>query len=373
MSKNIIFFLAFLFAGFVFLAHYWIVGSGVWGDGRYYYSYVRSLVIDGNLDFRNELAFFSEPIRLTKTGIASNKYAVGPALFWLPFFGIAHLLIRGDGYSHLYQILVGLGGVVYGVVGLYLCFRVCQNWFGRKIALIAVFGIWLASNLFFYTAVDPINSHSVSFFVAALLIFLWQKFWSEKDIAHLVVLGILTGVLGAIRTQDLIFVLPILVWVKNPFILGGLFLGFLPQLIVWQFLYGEIRSPYLFSGEKFNWLNPQVFPVLFSQNNGLFVYSPILIFSLFGFYFFYKKNPFLSISAIILFLFQTYVVSSWHIWWGGAAYGGRMFISLMPFFIIGLASFINQLREKQKIVYGLIFLLIILNFGSMIKFLLVNP
>jgi hypothetical protein len=375
--------LAFLFAGFIFLAHYKIVGSGVWGDGRYYYSFVRSLVIDRDLSFENELKYFGEPTILTKTGMVANKYSLGPALLWLPFFVIAHIIVKGDGYSYFYQIFTGLGSVFYGVLGLYLSLLLAKEYFSEKIALLATLGIWLGSNLFFYTAVDPINSHAVSFLIASVIIFAWQKFNQEKKVYQLAILGFLIGFLAMIRTQDIIFAAPLLILslkdlkknarmilIRTLVFLLFILIGFLPQLIVWKTLYGEFKSPYLIFGGKFNWLTPQFLTVLFSSNNGLFYYSPILLFSLGGFFNLFKKSCSLATSGIFLFLLQTYIVSSWHIWWGGASYGGRMFTSLMPFFIIALGAFINWLGKKQIIFYPILIVLMILNFRMIIKFLL---
>jgi len=388
---SLIFILAFLFASFIFLAHYKIVGNGVWGDGRYYYSYVRSLVIDGDFNFVNELQHFSILAKETKTGMRTN---MGPAIFWLPFFLLAHLIARGDGYSHIYQIFTGLGAVFYGTLGLYYSFLLTKEYFSEKIALVAILGIWLGSNLFFYTAVDPINSHPVSFLIASFLIYYWYKFLKNKQslllrnkkLGLLVMLGFLVGFLGVVRNQDMIIALLIvisLVWVSKESIkelfsrisifLISLMFGFLPQLIVWKIVYGEVKSPYFIFGGQFNWFNPQILSVLFSSNNGLFYYSPILIFSLAGFYYFFKKSNLMAMGGILSFLVYLYVIASWYLWWGGAAYGGRAFISLMPFFILGLAAFINRLRAKPQVVYPLLLLLVVLNFYSIIHFLLINP
>jgi len=374
MGRGYIFFLAFLLAVVIFLAHWWVVGSVVWGDGRFYYAYVRSLVIDGDLNFANEMRYFGEPVILTKTGMVANKYAVGPAIFWLPGFLIAHLFARGDGYSHLYQVAVGLSSVFWGILGLWFCWRTACFCFSEKNALLAIFSIWLATNLFFYTAVDPINSHAVSFFVASLLVYLVFG----KKLGRVEVLGILVGVLGMIRAQDLIFALPIGIYLlkkKTNFInfinfISFIILGFLPQVLVWKYLYGEITNPYLTGGEKFYWLNPQILNVLFSQKNGLFYYSPILILGLLGML--GRLGEWWAKAGVFLFLLQTYVVGSWYAWWGGQAYGGRMFISLMPFFILGAGAFWEKIKSWGiKIIISIIF--ITLNFYSMINFLLINP
>ena len=58
--------------------------------------YVRSMVIDGDLDFENELRHFYPDRSLdrlrTATGRVSNIYAAGSGLLWAPFFLLAHVL-----------------------------------------------------------------------------------------------------------------------------------------------------------------------------------------------------------------------------------------------------------------------------------------
>lgn len=385
----LIFLLLFLLSAIIFLAHYWVVGSGVWGDGLFYYSYLNSLVADVDLNFSNEYQYFSGPRMLTKTGLVVNKFSIGPALLWLPFFILARFVGPPDGFSRIYQVFTGLGAVFYGALGLWFCLVVAKKYFSEKIALTATLGVWLASNLFFYLPVDPINSHAVSFFISSLVLLYLQKYFKKRKFSFVFILGILMGILCMIRVQDLIFSGPIIILLvselKNKgknylatvykicLFLMAHFIGFLPQLIVWKVLYGEIKSPYLIHGENFNWLKPQILPVLVGEHNGLLFYSPILIFSLIGFFFFFKKEKLLAFVGFSLFLLQTYVVACWHNWWGGAAYGGRMFISLMPFFIIGLGMFLEQYKKRWKFLNLIILFLGVFNFSSIIWFLLINP
>lgn len=442
---NKIFILIYLFSVLVFLAHFIYVGDGVWGDGRYYYSYLRSVVLDRNLDFSNEFEYFKIPLQYSQTGVVINKFAIGPAIFWLPFFLLAHILtfllkilgfsLVADGYSWPYQVMVGVGSVSYAISGLYLCFLALKQRYKARIALISCLGIYFASNLFFYSAIDPINSHSLSFFTSSLLFYLVTKYWQQKElrIKNIVLLGILTGLVTLIRNQDGIWgLIPIylilnksksiisakvrsivsllhcfIVKTKNItlFIISFIFV-LIPQFLVWQIMFGQISSPYLLLGEKFYWLNPQIFNVWFSSNHGLFFYSPILILSIWGLlnnfscgnfmcfkskiYSLTKLNLIcqrqnqvsnkvavinfnlkhvIGILGLMLFTFQTWIVGSWHSWWAGESYGNRMFISLTPLFIFGLADFFNTQKINLKL-YFMISFFIVLNMGMIIKYLL---
>jgi hypothetical protein len=380
---SLVFFVVFCASCLIFILHFRIVGSGVWGDGQYYYAYLRSVVVDGDLNFRNELEHFSRDIEVTKTGMIANKYSIGPALLWLPFFLIGQMLSRSDGYASLDQITTGIGAIFYGIAGLILCYKICRKYYSQKISLIAVLALFLCSNLFFYTAVDPINSHAVSFFVASLFLFLWVS-RDERKNYQFFLLGIIGGVLAVIRNQDIIFSLPVAIKlalnnsfkkkVSRVFIfLSGILIAFIPQIIVWYVLYGGLVNPYLAGGEKFYFLQPQILPVLFNFQNGLFLYSPILVLSIIGLYYLFPKSRFFALSGLVLFILQLYTVASWHYFTQGASYGGRMFISLMPYFILGFAALV----EKYKLMFGKIVILVSIfaavNIGSIIGFLLINP
>src|SRR5204863_9632585 len=78
-------------------------GRLIVGDGIYYYVYLRSAVLDGDLDFTNDDTIYQQynnedPIkkaemlaRKTPTGLAGNLFSVGPAILWSPVF----LVTRG--------------------------------------------------------------------------------------------------------------------------------------------------------------------------------------------------------------------------------------------------------------------------------------
>ncbi len=90
----------------------------VTADGQFYYAYLPSVVIDGDLDFSNQIREHwgpdFRPALLddrTATGQVRNKYPVGLALTLLPGFLLGHLvslcsggLFPADGYSIPYQL-----------------------------------------------------------------------------------------------------------------------------------------------------------------------------------------------------------------------------------------------------------------------------
>jgi hypothetical protein len=381
-SPSYVFFALLLTSIAIFLAHYALVGNAVWGDGRYYYAYTRSLVIDQDLDFSNERLvdpFYFDNIK-TPIGRVGNKYSIGTPLFWLPAFLTAHLFsllgsvlglpLIPDGYSHLYRIFIGLNSVAFTLIGLAFSFLVARRLTTTRVALLATLTIAVGSHLFYYLAVDPINSHPPSMFTAGLLVWYWFTHARHQlNFRRALVLGLLTGTVTLIRNHDVIYALPILFWIittstslrskiayTTAYICGAASV-FTIQLMVWYRLYGTLTSPYYLLGESFDLTRLKLLPVLFSLNNGLFIYAPILLLSLYGLIKSAQKSSRLAQAGIILFTLQALILAGWSGWWGGESFGGRMFLSLTPSFILGLAYTYHRLKSRLSV---------FISFGSII-------
>ncbi len=92
-----------------------------------------------------------------------------------------------------------------------------------------------------------------------------------------------------------------------------------------------------------------------SPSRGLFIYTPLFLFSCFGFYLrlknfreSYPQNILdLALGAIIVgnWLF----VSAWWMWWGGYSIGPRMFLDMVPFWIYFLLPVIPRIAKTPKL------------------------
>lgn len=368
---------AFLFILIVYILgfslHALYLKQTVYGDGIFYYSWVRSIIVDHDVNFANEYAHFHTSQPSTPLNLPGNKYSVGPSLLWSPWFVWTHLLARGTGYELVYQFVVGLSSVFYAYIGLLLLYRLLIRRFGKTVSLASAVAIAGATNLLFYGSLDTVNSHAVSFFAAVLfLTFLFQK---SKN---WLLIGAALGLVTLVRTQDIILGLLVVPYLQKKYIYQffiGLFLLFLPQLIAWQLLYGKFWiSPYLGSTEGFNFLHPQIPGVLFSPENGLFLWTPMVLIGFVGLGI--KRDGFLLKLMAIIVLLQLYLVASWSTWWQGASYSGRMFVSILPFIAFGIANifshFKNRLFRFPIIIYAISLPLSIINVLLITYFLAVH-
>lgn len=383
-------------------------GQLIIGDGIYYYVYLRSAVLDGDLDFTNDYTLYqqfntTDPIkkremleRKTPLGKPANLFSVGPAVLWSPVFlitqGVALLLGRaGDGFSFGYQAPLLFASITYGFIGILLIYHLAAGLFSRAAAFIAVLGSWLATNVVYYMGVSPSASHVLSLFASALFLYLW---WRSTPLLHpssdtgrrndaldpsiipqrrgrsrwgWFLWGLSAGLMALVRWQDVL--MAVLAGVElirdwrlengsgprtSPFkslianslaFFAGLVLAFLPQMVAWQILYGAPLTAPQGAG-FFQFLDPQLLNVWFSTKRGLFSWTPIIALAVIGFIPLYRRSRILGATALFVFLTESYVNSIVNDWWGGEAFGARRFISLIPFFALGLAALVDWLRPR---------------------------
>lgn len=363
-SVALFIFIAYLIG---FIAHAWYLKKTVYGDGVFYYSWIRSIVVDHDIHFANEYAHEKVHQPNTTLGTPGNKYSIGPALFWAPIYTITHIILRGNGWEFLYQIAVGSVSVLSAISGLILLsYLIVQSSRVLSLTIVLIAG---STNLLFYGSIDPVNSHALTFFYATIfLICITQKKppWFAT--------GITLALLSSVRLQDLVYIIAIIpLWktIRWYQFLSGFILAFLPQLTAWYALYHTLTNPYIAGGESFAFFRPNIIGVLFGIQNGLILWTPIIAVGIFGLCTNLKKYW----IYLLIFSIQVYLVSSWSTWWQGASISGRMFVSSLPIIAIGLSEVIAKIYEHRllrTIVPTLIAGLSILNALGIIYILVIS-
>lgn len=361
-------------------------GQLIGSDGVGYYVYVRSFVLDGDLDFENEYTYYRDAFptpELTPIGRPANKYSIGTAVLWLPFFLAAHALalllqavlpasIGGslaNGYNYLYQAAVCMGSIIYGALGFWLAYRCAGQVFAQRAGLLAVVLLWLASNAPYYMIFEPSMSHMVSLFSVALVVSLW--FWHLRGaempgLPVAALLGAASGLVLLVRLQDGLFLLlpwgTLLLrllqarqagqaadmrrWFWFGLLAGGcMLLVFGLQLVAWQRIYGSwLALPYSQDHDPpFYWLQPNVVGVLISPFRGLFVWHPVYVLASVGLALLARRDWRLALALAGVLLLNMYVIAAWWSWWQGDAFGGRMFLNAMWAWVLGLTVLLDWL------------------------------
>jgi hypothetical protein len=107
-----------------------------------------------------------------------------------------------------------------------------------------------------------------------------------------------------------------------------------PQLVVNEIVFAS-PLPQRPPGQSIGLLGHQL-QVLLSSWHGLFVWHPLTLAAAAGFLL--VRDRTLRIACIYALVVQTAVNGAVPDWWGGAAFGARRFVDLLPFWAIGLAA-----------------------------------
>lgn len=81
---------------------------------------------------------------------------------------------------------------------------------------------------------------------------------------------------------------------------------------------------------------------LFSPGRGLFLYCPIFLLSLAGFWPFFRRYRAEAIAALSVILIHLFLYGKWFMWHGGYAWGPRFMVPTLPFWAIFLAPIAAQ-------------------------------
>lgn len=411
---NSVFFLTlFICLVSVFLLHYAITGKAVYGDGIGYYAHLHDWVFDNDWNYTNEYKhiYSSENnnavlpqsvddvqiVAVTAGGKAANHFFPGTAVLLLPFYWLADVVTRvlisfgasmaRNGYSDIYQLVTGIGSIFYVVAGVFFLEKLVVFYFKSTItAKASVVTILLASPLLYYGSYDVINSHPISFFLSSIFFYVLLT----KNNFSVALLAVIAGTAVMTRVQDIflvaIFIIQTLVEVvkkQNFFVtvVKKLLLFFvvflvtlLPLYLYWSETFGSFaQHTYIqaFIKERAGNINTNWLGSFFDIHNGLFIKTPLLL-VLFGWYCFssWKEKKFLYWQLALFFLFQCVIISLQG-GWKAAAYGGRMYISSLPFFAVILGSLFSHTSKKQLVkIFFIVLFGIAINLGSIINFVL---
>ena len=364
----------------------------VWSDAQGYYQYLPGLFIDHDL---KNLVYGAR----LENGNMLNIFHIGVAILQLPFFFLADLLAgplgyKTDGYSPIYMYSLGVGAAVYLGLGVYFLQQFLLRYFSLGTVVTTVLILFFGTNLYYYSSIEVGMSHVYSFFLFSAFALLSQRFFDVQSYPRAAIIGLLAGLIIVIRPNNGIFVLLLIFfglssfkeilprfkwWLTNyrfvlvMFLTGG-FICFL-QMWYWHhvsdkwimFSYGQL-------GQQFFWTKALMGKVLFSPQNGLLVYAPVLLFALIGLIWGSIKKQKGFFLYFLIWVGAWYIFSSWWCWWFGGAYGHRAFIEYFVVMAPGLAWFIERIsRKKWALIPWSLVVLVLLFVSVRMSFIYYSP
>jgi hypothetical protein len=313
-----------------------------------------------------------------ENGNALSLFSMGVAVLMLPFFLLGALAAKVlgfpvDGYSLPFVFAQFGAAATYTALGSTLLFHALRKRFPVWASLATPIALYGATNLFFYSTHEPGMSHVYAFFLFAWLFYLTVRMLEQPRADRLVGLFVCAALIVLVRQPNAVALLfPLLYgdpfrealrkrssWLRQ--FPGATVTGVLlavvvvtPQLIYWRYITGEVLVfTYGKKGEGFNWTEPHLWDVLFSHQNGWFIYTPVMLFVMVLLLVQALRNVRDMRLVLAIWAVSWYVYSSWWSWWLGGSFGHRGFIEHYAFMAIPLAWLFERVAARGALMRDL--------------------
>jgi hypothetical protein len=305
-----------------------------------------SLLRQGNLDldeYADSYMKFDRQVGLMQTrGHWVSRWPPGTALFCIPFFALPVALglevpsVAEDVLAKLTASTLTAGSAVF----IFLCLR---RFASRRGATWMTIAYALGTAAFHISGQDTWTHSPVQFCLAAVLYIVVgeprQRAW------HLLA-GLLIGLMIAARPQSIALVLPLLLWIayRNGvrisiwYALGGL----LPALFLVGYNMHYFGTPgfggyqgIIGGGWNLGGLPKASLGLLVSPNRGALIFSPFLLFCLYGAVVGLRHQELryrtLTLALLIGLISALLLTASWRAWHAILSYGSRYSTDALPY------------------------------------------
>ena len=300
-------------------------------------------------------------------GRTLNVQHMGVALLEMPFFLAAHVQVSlsggfATGWTSPYAKARVQASAAYCALGLLFIFLLLRRRFVDPISAGTALLLLGGTNLLYYSSVEPGYSHAYSFFLFAWLLWLTPRLIQQPTRGRIIALFTCAALILLVRPMNApVLLYPVLVrsgsardvlkrlrdWSRQR---AGIVIGVLmaiaiwaPQLWYWHRVTGSwLTFTYGHKNEYFNWSEFHGFDVLFSHQNGWFIYSPFMlpVMGALGIMAWRKLEGARMVLLIWVITWLTY--SFWWCWWLGGSFGFRGFIELGALLAVPLAWWIER-------------------------------
>lgn len=317
-------------------------------------------------------------------------FLMGMSLFYMPFFILASVYsylfnYPVDGFSMPYQYFLVIGGIIYTIIGLIFLRKILLRFFSDRLTAFIMIIITFGTNYIHHLTLDNLGTVNVLFMLLLIVAYytiLWYETFKNKYF-YIISAGI--ALITLVKPSEIfVFLIPllwninslkdlpqrILFFIKRYQLLLKGFVIFLlivlPQLIYWKiktghFIYDSYKNP----GIGLDIFSPHILEVLFSYRKGWILYTPVMIFSLIGFFVLYKNYRNIFYAIFIYFLISFWVISSWTEWWYGAGFSIRPLITSYPILAISMGSYLNEIKKYKWVnIFSILMIILLILFNQ---------
>ena len=325
-----------------------------------------------------------------------SKYPVGVAIFQFPFFTVAAIVdaISGEkenlGFTTVQHRAIDWATAFFGTLGLAFLFITATYYLNLSrtkgyLLLIFILG---CSNLLYYLTRDCGMSHAYSFFVFSALLLLVYSIKRKGAITwqQIALMGFLLGLVMVLRQINILFIsVPLLflffdlrgkIRITVPTFTKGLTVGaamaFIPvflQLLYNRYAYGHWLAD-TYENETFsNWNNLNLVRFWFSPDNGVLLYSPVLIMVVIGSIIGIKKYGIASFTWVLYLLIIAFTYAAWWSPGLGCGFGNRGFTEHLAFMALPCIWLLKaQNANTVKVLWAIGIMVMILLFLAQYNF-----
>lgn len=303
-------------------------------------------------------------ISTLENGARVDKYPMGLAVLWSPWFVAGHLIAKvtgqpQDGYSPPYDLSVRFGVWVYLLLGLLALRHVLRVRFNDGTTALTILLLFAATNLIDQATVGTAMPHITLFSLYAGILWATLRWTADRRRSTALFLALLMGLAMLVRPSEGVCVLLPFLWrgegeVAGPFaravrlrkqwlsIIVVMFLVGLPQFLYWKAATGHwILDTYNNAGEGFDLLAPHTWPFLFSFRKGWYIYTPLMLIATAGIVLLKKHWREAYLPVLSFFLFNLFLVSSWTNWWYADSFSSRAMVGSYALMAIPLATVLH--------------------------------
>ena len=335
-----------------------------------YFGTAHSMLFDHDFNLNNEYEHMPPDGRFwtlgqPSTGLPGSPWGLGYSFLSMPLLALGTGVdaLTGhpaDGYSQWAIYFYCVGSLIFtgcGMVALFLLLQsVAAYW---KIlpeehqsiyALFVTFAVFFGTSVGYYAFSEM--AHAATFLCASVFLLLWWRERESESAGGWLVLGLAGGFLSITRWQDVLYLagpllfdlgggLAILAraswWRSRLLYAAGIGLCWAPQIFQWKMIYGKyITIPQ--GGGIFSFPPQHMMQVLFSSQNGFFIWTPLTLLGIAGLVMGAFKATRIYLPWIIVFLLQAMVVGAVSFWSGVESFGARYMLSNTPLVGFGLIT-----------------------------------
>jgi hypothetical protein len=356
-----------------------VTGWDVFG----YYLYLPQTVVHKDIKLKNidHLENIFEKYQLPGTlyqvnelenGNHAIKYTSGWALLNAPFFICGHIYAKmydypQDGFSPPYQWSVVIACIFYTILGMFLSAILLLRFFNVTVST-WVFLLLIFGTNYYFIITDSFTMPHLHLFTLYAAFLLAADNWNKnRNYLSSFALGAILALMTLIRPTEIIAALIPLIWGVGSFaelklklkslftvelrksltVIGSFVLVCSPQLLYWKLVSGQfLYYGYDNAGEGFEFLHPNLLNVLFSFRKGWFIYTPLAMLFIAGF--FYMKNHPAKKGLLIFYVLNVYIISCWTNWWYAESFSQRPLMHSLPVLILPFGFFMQYFLEKKR-------------------------